>query len=57
MIGEDEDREEGIYRERRDGSVLRSGANLKPRVEETIVTIVFVVRSLNSNAKMMLYSA
>ena len=57
MIGEDEDREEGIYRERRDGGVLRSGANLKPRVEETIVTIVFVVRSLNSNAKMMLYSA
>jgi hypothetical protein len=35
---EEEEREEGIYRERREGSCRSSGANLRPRVEEDIVS-------------------
>lgn len=32
---------EGIYRDRREGRARSSGANLRPRVEETILTDVF----------------
>ena len=39
-IGEEEEREEGIYRGRRDAIVLKSGAILRLRVDEAIVTEV-----------------